>query len=156
MSGPLGPFGDTFERLGDTLINKVADEIFGASDAARSTRVIIFNHTNRDLFPISNSFSSGGFTAGQQPHVIEAGTAGAYRVESHGFATGVTDADIRFGLSPSDQAFALRIVTSNPFAGDNSMSAEADQDQNLVVNATSSVGNTNEVDADVFRTDQNT
>jgi hypothetical protein len=150
MSGPLGPFGDTFERLGDTPINKVADEIFGAPDAARSTRVIIYNHSGQDLFPISNSFSSGGFTAGQQPHVIEAGTAGGYRVESHGFATGVTAADVRFGLSPSDGTVALRIVTSNPFAGDNSMSAEADQDRDLVVNATSSVGNANQVDVDVF------
>ena len=59
MSGPLGPFGDTFQRLGDMLINKVADEIFGPSGAFRSTRVIIFNHSDQDLFPFFNSFSSG-------------------------------------------------------------------------------------------------
>jgi hypothetical protein len=28
MAGPFGPFESTIERLGDTLINKVADEIF--------------------------------------------------------------------------------------------------------------------------------
>jgi hypothetical protein len=151
MSGPLGPFGDTFERLGDMLINKVADEIFGPSDAARSTRVIIYNHTDQDLFPFFNSFSTGGFTPGQQPHVIEAGTAGGYRVESHGLATGVTGADVRFGLSPSDTTAALQIVTSNPFGGDNTMTAEAGQ--GLVVRATKSVGNANQVDADLFASD---
>jgi hypothetical protein len=88
--GPFGPFEATFERLGDMLINKVQDEIFGDSDAARSARVIIYNHTGQDLYFLTSSFDSGGFTAGQQPGVVPAKSAGGYKVESHGFATGVT------------------------------------------------------------------
>jgi hypothetical protein len=41
MAGPFGPFESTFERLDDTLINKVADEIFGDSGAARQTIVVV-------------------------------------------------------------------------------------------------------------------
>ena len=41
MPGPFGPFEWAFERLGDTLINKVADEIFGDSGAARQTIVVV-------------------------------------------------------------------------------------------------------------------
>jgi len=40
----------TFERLGDTLINKVADEVFGNSGAARQTIVVVYNHGSQDLF----------------------------------------------------------------------------------------------------------
>src|ERR1700751_1888667 len=79
MAGPFGPFESTFERLGDTLINKVADEIFGDSGAARQTIVVIYNHGNQDLFYLSNSFESGGFTAGTQPSQIAAGTIGGYK-----------------------------------------------------------------------------
>ena len=100
MAGPFGPFESPFERLGDTLINKVADEIFGDSGAARQTIVVVYNHGNQDLFYLSNSFESGGFTAGAQPGQIAAGTIGGYKVESHGIATGVTGADVRFGFSP--------------------------------------------------------
>src|SRR5215471_628436 len=112
MAGPFGPFGATFERLGDMLINKVADEIFGDSGAVRSTLVVIYNHTNTDLFYLSSAFDSGGFTAGAQPGQIAAGTIGGYKVESHGVATGVTGADVRFGFSPSDDQYCLRIVSS--------------------------------------------
>jgi len=41
MAGPFGPFESTFERLDDTLINKVADEIFGDSGAARQPRFLL-------------------------------------------------------------------------------------------------------------------
>ena len=146
--GPLGPFGGTIERLGDTLINKVTDEVFGDSGAARSTRVIIYNHSGQDIYFISSSFDSGGFTPGLQPSIIQAGTAGGYKVESHGVMTGVTGADVRFGLSPSDSDYSLRIVSSNPYAGDNTMSADAAG--GLTVRATISVGNTSEVDADLY------
>ncbi|SPE26909.1 hypothetical protein SBA2_310015 [Acidobacteriia bacterium SbA2] len=64
MGGFLGPFGAQFERLGDMLINKVADEVFGDSGAARSTRVVIYNHSSQDIYFLSSSFDSGGFTAG--------------------------------------------------------------------------------------------
>jgi hypothetical protein len=62
--------------------------------------------------------------------------------------TGVTGADIQFGLNPTDDACCLRIVTSNPYAGDNSFTAEGNG--GLTVRATISVGNTSEVDADVY------
>ena len=148
MAGPFGPFDATFERLGDMLINKVADEIFGDSGAARSTRVVIYNHSDKDLFYLSNSFDSGGFTPGVQPGQVAAGTIGGYKVESHGLATGVTGADVRFGFSPSDSDYCLRIVSSNPYAGDNSL--EADAQGGIIVKSTSSVGNSNQVDADVY------
>ena len=93
MAGPFGPFESTFERLGDTLINKVADEVFGNSGAARQTIVVVYNHGNQDLLYLSNSFESGGFTAGAQPSQITAGTIGGYKVESCGIATGVTGAE---------------------------------------------------------------
>jgi hypothetical protein len=148
MAGPFGPLESTFERLGDTLINKVADEIFGDSGAARQTIVVVYNHGNQDLFYLSNSFESGGFTAGAQPGQIAAGTIGGYKVESHGIGTGVTGADVRFGFRPSRSDYCLRIVTSNPYAGDNS--AQADAQGGITVNSTFSVGNSNQVDADVY------
>ena len=148
MAGPFGPFESTFERLGDTLINKVADEIFGDSGAARQTIVVVYNHGSQDFFYLSSSFESGGFTAGAQPSQIAAGTIGGYKVESHGIATGVTGADVRFGFSPSDSDYCLRIVTSNPYAGDNS--AQADAQGGITVKSTFSVGNTNQVDVDVY------
>lgn len=125
MAGPFGPFELTFERLGYTLINKVADEIFGDSGAARQTIVAVYNHGKQDLFYLSSSFELGGFTAGAQPSQIAAGTIGGYKVELHGIATGVTGADVRFGFSPSASDYCLRIVTSNPYAGDNSAQADA-------------------------------
>ena len=103
MTSPFGPFGSQIERLGDLLINKVSDEIFGDGDAARLTRVMIYNHTSQDLFFLDSSFESGGFSAGMQPDKIEADAIGGYRVESHGLASGVTGADVSFGLSPTGQ-----------------------------------------------------
>jgi hypothetical protein len=144
MAGPFGPFESTFERLGDTLINKVADEIFGDSGAARQTIVVVYNHGNQDLFYLSNLFQPGGFTTGAQPSQITAGTIGGYKVESHAIATGVTEADVRFDFSPSDSDYCLRIVSSNPYAGDN------DAQEGITVKSTFSVGNTNQVDVDVY------
>ena len=79
MTSPFGPFGSQIERLGDLLINKVSDEIFGDGDAARLTRVMIYNHTSQDLFFLDSSFESGGFSAGMQPDKIEADAIGGYR-----------------------------------------------------------------------------
>lgn len=145
--GPLGPFESTFERLGDMLINKVQDEVFGDSGAARSVRVIVYNHTDRDLYYLTSSFDSGGFTAGEQPSVIAAKSAGGYKVESHGLMSGVTGADARFGWSPSDSNYAVHLLVSNPYAGDNHLDFDG---QGAVVRATMSVGNTAQVDADVY------
>jgi hypothetical protein len=124
MAGPFGPFEWTFEWLGDTLINKVGEEIFGDGAAARQTIMVVYNHGNQDHFYLSNLFESGGFTAGAQPGQIAAGTIGGYKVEPHGIATGVTGADVRFGFSPFDSDYCLRIVTSNPYAGGNSAQAD--------------------------------
>jgi hypothetical protein len=148
MSGPFGPFEAQVERLGDTLINKVSDEIFGDSGAARSTRVVIYNHTQQDLYFLGSNFDSGGFSPGSQPNKIEAGTIGGYKVESHGLMTGVTGAEVRFGVVPTDETWALRIVSSNPYAGDNTFTA--DEGEGFKVRATISVGNTSQLDADVY------
>lgn len=148
MTSPFGPFGTQVERLGDLLISKISDEIFGDGDAARLTRVVIYNHANQDLFFLDSSFESGGFSAGMQPGTIEAGTIGGYRVESHGVGTGVTGATVDFGLSPTDNSTALEIVTSNPFAGDNT--GEANGAGSLTARSSVSVGNANQFDVDVF------
>jgi hypothetical protein len=60
----------------------------------------------------------------------------------------VTGADVRFGFSPSDSDYCLRIVSSNPYAGDNS--AQADAQGGITVKSTFSVGNSNQVDVDVY------
>lgn len=148
MAGPFGPFGAAFERLGDVLINRVVDSIFGTGGAVRSTLVVIFNHSNHNLFYLTAAFGSGGFTPGAQPGQIAARSIVAYRVESHGLATGVTDADVRFGFAPSDADHCLRIVTSNPFIGSNH--AEAHGYRGLTVTCSYSVGNHNQVDVDVY------
>jgi hypothetical protein len=148
MAGPFGPFESIFERLGDALINQLADEIFGDSGAARQTIVVTYNHGSQDLFYLSSSFESGGFTAGAQPGQIAAGTIGGYKVESHDVLTGVTGADVRFGFSPSDSDYCLRIVSSNPYAGDNS--TQPDAQKGITVKSTFSVGNSNQVDVDVY------
>src|SRR5215831_37989 len=119
------PFGQTFERAADTLVNKALDEIFNPnSDAVRLTVVVIYNHTDSSVFLVDSSFDSGGFTPGMQaPFQIDGKTAAGYRVESHGIATGVTGAHVRYGLTAGDSnSVVLDITTSNPFAGDNSSS----------------------------------
>ena len=112
------------------------------------TIVVVHNHGSQDLFYLSSSLQSGLFTAGAQPSQIAAGTIGGYKVESHGIATGVTGADVRFGFSPSDSDYCLRIVSSNPYGGDNS--AQADGQGGITVKSTFSVGNSNQVDVDVY------
>jgi hypothetical protein len=148
MTNPFGPFGTAVERLGDMLINKISDEIFGEGDAARLTRVVIYNHTDQALFFLDSSFESGGFSAGMQPSTIESTAIGGYRVESHGAATGVTGATVHFGLSPTDDTVALEVVTSNPFIGDNT--GEANGAEGLTARSSVSVGNANQFDVDVF------
>jgi hypothetical protein len=148
MSGPFGPFAGQFVRFGDTLINKISDEVFGDGNAARSTRVVIYNHSDQDLYYVWSSFDSGGFTPGMQPERIEARTIGGYRVESHGFMTGVTGADVRFAVEPSENAPCLRIVSSNPYVGDNTYSVESGE--GLTATATMSVGTTSQLEADVY------
>lgn len=58
------------------------------------------------------------------------------------------DRSRRFGFSPSDSDYCVRIVSSNPYAGDNS--AEADAQGGITVKSNFSVGNINQVDVDVY------
>jgi hypothetical protein len=145
------PFGQTFERAGDQLLNKVLDDIFNLDGAAaRLTVVVIYNHTDTPIFFIDSSFDTGGFTPGEQaPFQIDPMTANGYRVESHGVATGVTGAHIRYGLAAGDaSSLVLDITTSNPFVGDNSSDAQGTN--GFSVTKTDSVGNANQVDVDFF------
>ena len=148
-------FGQTFERAGDQLLNKVLDDIFNLnSDAARLTVVVIYNHTDSPIFFINSSFDTGGFTPGMQaPFQIDPKTAGGYRVESHGVATGVTGAHVRYGLAAGDlNSLVLDITTSNPFVGDNSSDAQGTNGFGAV--RTNSTGNANQVDVDFFVSNQ--
>lgn len=145
------PFGQTFERAGDELLNKVLDDIFNLDGAAaRLTVVVIYNHTDTPIFFIDSSFDTGGFTPGEQaPFQVDPMTANGYRVESHGIGTGVTGAHIRYGLTAGDaSSLVLDVTTSNPFAGDNSSDAQGTNGFN--VTKTDSVGNANQVDVDFF------
>jgi hypothetical protein len=152
MSFPGLPavFGQSFERASDILLNKVMDEVFNPnSDAARLTVVVIYNHSNNPLILIDSNFDSGGFTPGKQaPFQIDAMSAGGYRVESHGVATGVTGAHIRYGLTAGDpNSVVLDITTSNPYVGGNSSQAQGTN--GFTATSTDSTGNSNQVDVDI-------
>jgi len=149
------PFGQTFERAADTLVNKALDEIFNPnSDAVRLTVGVIYNHSDSPIFLVDSNFDSGGFTPGMQaPFQIDGKTAAGYRVESHGFASGVTGAHVRYGLTAGDSSsVVLDITTSNPFVGDNSSSAQGMSGFNVV--STDSTGNANQVDVDLVVSNQ--
>jgi hypothetical protein len=149
------PFDQTFQRAADTLVNKVLDEVFNPnSDAARLTVVVIYNHSDTPIFLVDSNFDTGGFTPGMQaPFQIDGKTAAGYRVESHGFATGVTGAHIRYGANAGDpNSVVLDITSSNPFAGDNSSSAQGVNGFGAV--RTDSTGNANQVDVDLFVSNQ--
>lgn len=145
----LGPFDGPVWRSVEMLTNKAQDSLFGPSDASRSTRVLIFNHSRFPLYFLGAGFESGNFTPGQNPPgMIEAKSVGGYRVESHGFATGVTNAVVQYGKRPTDGQPSLWIVTSNPFVGSNSWSGQGYN--GLVVRFSGSVGPANTVDYDVW------
>ena len=130
---------------------RALDEIFNPnSDATRLTVVVVYNHSSTTLFLVDTNFDSGGFTPGMaSPAQIDPSTTIAYRVESHGVATGVTGAHIRYGTAPGDQIeVVLDINTSNPYAGDNHSEVQAFS--GFSVTKTDSVGNSNQVDVDVF------
>ena len=144
-------FGQAFQRASDTLLNRALDEIFNPnSDATRLTVVVVYNHSDNTIFLVDNNFDSGGFTPGMAaPFQIDPKTASAYRVESHGFATGVTGAHVRYGAAPGDQTqVVLDINTSNPFGGDNHSEVQAFGGFGVV--RTDSTGNANQVDVDFF------
>ena len=144
-------FGQTFERAGDQLLNKVLDDIFNLnSDAARLTVVVVYNHTDTPLLFIDSSFDTGNFTPGKQaPFQIDPKSAGGYRVESFGIGTGVTGAHVRYGLAAGDpSSLVLDITTSNPFVGSNSSNAQGTN--GFGATHTDSTGNSNQVDVDCF------
>ena len=104
----------------------------------------------RALLGAGRKDDSGDFTPGRQaPFQIDPKTAGGYRVESHGIATGVTGAHVRYGLTAGDpNSLVLDIVTSNPYVGGNSSQAQGVNGFSAV--STDSAGNANQVDVDVF------
>jgi hypothetical protein len=146
------PFGQEFERAGTTLVNRVMDDFLNTgADAARLTVVVLYNHTDNQLFLIDSGFESGGFTPGRQaPFQIDGNSSIAYRVESHGAGTGVTGARVRYGLTAGDpNSVVLDISTSNPFFGDNH--SETQGSNGFGVTKTDSTGNSNQVDVDLFQ-----
>jgi hypothetical protein len=65
-------------------------------------------------------------------------------------ATGVTGAHVRYGTALGDQTqVVLDNNTSNPFAGDNHSEVQAFN--SFSATKTDSVGNSNQVDVDVFQ-----
>lgn len=145
------PFGQTFLRAGDTLLNRALDDIFNFdSDATRLTAIVVYNRTDTPIFLVDSNFESGGFTTGMAaPFQIDPKTANAYRVESHGAATGVTGAHVRYGIAPGvPEQVVLDISTSNPFIGSNHSEVQAFNGFGVV--KTDSVGNANQVDVDFF------
>jgi hypothetical protein len=148
-SGLLVAFGQAFRRSADLLTNRALDEIFNPNgDATRLTVVVIYNRTDQTLFLVDTSFDSGEFSDGKAaPFQIAPNTASAYRVESHGFAAGVTGAHVRYGAATGDATqVLLDINTSNPFVGDNHSEVQAFSGFGVV--RTDSGGNSNQVDVD--------
>jgi hypothetical protein len=144
-------FGQTFERAGDMLLNRAMNDIFNSdADASRLTVVVVYNHTDSPIFFVDSEFDSGNFTPGMQaPAQIDPKTSAAYRVESHGFATGVTGAHIRYGLTPADPtSVVLDITTSNPFAGGNH--SEVSPVNGFRLTKRDSEGDSNQVDIDFY------
>jgi len=150
--GPLSaiPFGAQIVRFGDILFNKVLSETFGDGSSARSTRVYVYNHSNYALYLLSSSFTTGGFSNGSYIGVIDPKSVHIYSVESHGFFTGVTDAQLWFSLAPG-AGYCLHIWTNNPYIGP--VDANADAGCGLTLNPPKpqyTIGNNNEVYIDVW------
>jgi hypothetical protein len=114
------PYGQYITRFTDVMMNRVLPEVFGDGGDARSTKVFIYNHTEHDLYLIATPFFESGGVAndGRVPYQITRNSVEGYKVVSHGFLTGVTGADVRYGFNPGDQQPCLWIVTSNPYIGD--------------------------------------
>lgn len=144
--------GKVVERLGESLLDQVTKAAIGdGTNPVRQTKVIIFNHSDRALFFAGSHFSSGGFSPSGSSNIgeINPKSINGYSVESHGFATGVTGASVRFSDTPGDGTWCLQISTSNPYAGKNHSSTTSACGFNVNPPVTS-VGNHNEVYVDVF------
>lgn len=144
--------GKVVERLGESLLDQVTKAAIGdGTNPVRQTKVIIFNHSDRSLFFAGSHFSSGGFSPNGSSNIgeVNAKSINGYSVESHGFATGVTGASVRFSDMPGDGMTCLQISTSNPYAGKNHSSTSSACDFRVNPPVTS-VGNHNEVYVDVF------
>ncbi|WP_431267471.1 hypothetical protein [Dankookia sp. P2] len=149
MLDALGPFGTPVWRITESLVNKAPEGLFRPAEAARSTRVLIYNHSRWPLHLLGASFESGGFAAcAHPPALIEPKSVGGYRVEGAGPASGVTGAVVQYGFRPTDQYPCLWLVTSNPFGGCNSWNGQGYD--GLAVRFSGSVGPANQVDFDVW------
>jgi hypothetical protein len=162
MPGIVGTIaGKLVTVAGDHLLDRTADAILGGKgQPTRSTLVYVNNHTSREFFVVRTEFGSGGLSPGAELGKVEERSRHAYRVESHGFMTGVTDATVVFAFDPRAKAklprphdrdpkitgdnLAFAIVTSNPFMGDNSAKVWS-LSPKLVVRSTKSVGTNNVV-----------
>jgi hypothetical protein len=74
---------------------------------------------------------------------IEPYSRHAYLVESCGFMTGVTGAEVLFGLEPYADEYALSITTWNAFIGENDLDFDASDE--FHANGVYTAGNNNEV-----------
>lgn len=153
MLDALGPPGAPVSRLNDSLASRADEHRFGPAEAARSTRVQIYNHSPWPLYLLGASFESGGFAPDETPPaVIAPRSVAGYRVESEGPETGVTGAVVQYGFRPTDQYPCLWLVTSNPFGnpfgGCNSWNGQGYN--GLTVRFSGSVGPANQVDYDVW------
>ncbi|ETW95115.1 MAG: hypothetical protein ETSY1_31990 [Candidatus Entotheonella factor] len=106
------------DAAGDKLIGRAIDGIFGCDDA-RSTTIIINNHSSDTFYKVWDEFSSGGFSNDGIENKIEPYSQHTLKVVSHGVLTGV-EGKILFDISPGRRkANVLDIRINNPYAGDN-------------------------------------
>ncbi len=134
---------------GDRVIDRIVSNLLGDKDATRSTDVVIYNHTDHTLHKTYERFESGGFSDKYKVLPVEPYSARAYKVESHGFMSGVTGAEVRFSFNPQNRGgHKLTIVTSNPYAGDNHRRVTSAAD--LTTNDSMTVGDNNRVDVHVY------
>ena len=138
-------------RISERLVNRAQDRLFAPATAARSTRVLVYNHTPWPLHRLTMHCQTGGFAPGQAPPaMIEPKSVGGWRAESAGAATGVTGAVVEYGFRPTDQYPCVWLVTSNPFGGANSWNGQGYG--GLTVRFAGSTGPANQVDYDVWET----
>lgn len=149
LRSPGEPLGATVWRQTESLVNRARDGLFAPAEAARSTRVLVYNHSPWPLHLLGTSCESGRFSPGQPPPaVIEPKSIGGYRVESDEPAGGVTGAVVQYGFRPTDQYPCVWLVTSNPFGGVTCWNGQGYN--GLTVGFCGSTGPANQVDYDVW------
>ena len=138
-------------RFAERLVNQVPEGLFAPAGAARSTRVLVYNHTPWALHRLTTHCETGRFAHGEAaPAVIAPKSVGGYRVVGDGPTHGVTGAVVEYGFRPTDQYPCVWLVTSNPFGGANSWNGQGYG--GLTVRFAGSTGPANQVDYDVWET----